>query len=125
MWVTSQGLPRSAAHPFHTRLNQILEEDYFDRYVEGASDSTRTMVGRDGRPGAISGCCWLAISKGLDAERAIAWRAADTFALREFSGWCCRTRRRIIRRLLARVALIDLETWPPVIDVAPTDPRVL
>ena len=25
MWVATQDLPRSAAHPFYTRLNQILE----------------------------------------------------------------------------------------------------
>jgi hypothetical protein len=42
--------------------------------------------------------------EGLDAERAIAWRAADLFALREFLGWCCPTRRRTIRRFLTRDA---------------------
>ena len=35
MWVATQDLPRSAAHPFHTRLNQILDEHDFDKYVEG------------------------------------------------------------------------------------------
>jgi hypothetical protein len=42
--------------------------------------------------------------EGLDAERAIAWRAADSFALREFLGWSCLKRRRITRRFRARVA---------------------
>jgi hypothetical protein len=32
MWVATQDIPRSAAHPFYTRLNQILDEDHFDRY---------------------------------------------------------------------------------------------
>jgi len=27
MWVATQALPRSAAHPFYTRLNQISDED--------------------------------------------------------------------------------------------------
>src|SRR5262245_22659453 len=30
MWVATQDLPRSAAHPFYARLNQILEEHGFD-----------------------------------------------------------------------------------------------
>ena len=34
MWVATQDLPRSAAHPFYTRLNQLLDQHDFDRYVE-------------------------------------------------------------------------------------------
>jgi hypothetical protein len=30
MWVATQDLPRSAAHPFYTRLNQILDTADFD-----------------------------------------------------------------------------------------------
>jgi hypothetical protein len=58
MWVATQDLPRSAAHPFYTRLNQVLETHDFDGYVEGsASASTRTTAGRAWRPTATSGCC--------------------------------------------------------------------
>ena len=38
MWVATNDLPRSAAHPFYTRLNQILETHDFDGYVEGLLD---------------------------------------------------------------------------------------
>ena len=31
MWVATQDLPRSAAHPFYARLNQILDQHDFDR----------------------------------------------------------------------------------------------
>jgi len=34
MWVATQDLPRTAAHPFYTRLNQILDTADFDGYVE-------------------------------------------------------------------------------------------
>ena len=34
MWVATQDLPRSAAHPFYTRLNQILDQHDIDGYVE-------------------------------------------------------------------------------------------
>ena len=33
MWVATQDLPRSAAHPFYSRLNQILDEHDFDGYA--------------------------------------------------------------------------------------------
>ena len=35
MWVATQDLPRSAAHPFYARLNQILDQHDFDGFVEG------------------------------------------------------------------------------------------
>ena len=34
MWVATQDLPRSAAHPFYTRLNQSLDNADFDGHVE-------------------------------------------------------------------------------------------
>ena len=48
MWVATQDLPRSAAHPFYARLNQILEQHGFDGYVEGLCER---FYADDGRPG--------------------------------------------------------------------------
>lgn len=48
--MATQDLPRSAAHPFYVRLNQILEQRDFDAYVEGE----RFYAG-DGRPGLPPG----------------------------------------------------------------------
>ena len=48
MWVATQDLPRSAAHPFYTRLNQILDKHDFDGYVEGLCQQ---FYADDGRPG--------------------------------------------------------------------------
>jgi len=57
-WVETNDLPRSAAHPSYTRLNQIRHKDDFDGYVEGlVNDSTRTTAGQGCRPDAISDCC--------------------------------------------------------------------
>jgi len=41
MWVATQDLPRTAAHPFYARLNQILDQHDFDRYVEGLTATNR------------------------------------------------------------------------------------
>ena len=87
MWVAIQDLPRSAAHPFYVRLNQILDQHDFDGYVEGLC---RRFYKDEGRPGLPPGRYFrlllIGYFEGLDAERAIAWRAADSFALREFLG---------------------------------------
>lgn len=87
MWVATSDLPRSAAHPFYTRLNQILDTHEFDGYVEGLCQRFYADEGRPGLPpGRYFRLLLIGYFEGLDAERAIAWRAADSFALREFLG---------------------------------------
>jgi transposase len=87
MWVATSDLPRSAAHPFYARVNQILDTHNFDGYVE---ELCQQFYADDGRPGLPPGRYFrlllIGYFEGLDAERAIAWRAADSFALREFLG---------------------------------------
>ena len=88
MWVATQDLPRSAAHPFYTRLNQILGQHDFDWYVERVCQRFYADDGRRGLPpGRYFRLLLIGYFEGLDAERAIAWRAADSFALREFLGF--------------------------------------
>jgi transposase len=87
MWVATTDLPRSAAHPFYTRLNQILDRHDFDGYVEGVCQRFYADEGRPGLPpGRYFRLLLIGYFEGLDAERAIAWRAADSFALRDFLG---------------------------------------
>jgi transposase len=87
MWVATQDLPLSAAHPFYARLNQILDQRDFDGYVE---ELCQQFYADDGRPGLPPSRYFrlllIGYFEGLDAERAIAWRAANSFALREFLG---------------------------------------
>jgi transposase len=87
MCLATEELPRSAAHPFYTRLNQILDAHDFDEYVEGRCARFYADEGRPGLPpGRYFRLLLIGYFEGLDAERAIAWRAADSFALREFLG---------------------------------------
>jgi len=87
MWVFTAGLPRSAAHPFYARLNQILHQHDFDGDVEGLCPRFYADVGRPGvPPGRYFRLLLIGYFEGLDAERAIACRAADSFGLREFLG---------------------------------------
>ena len=86
MWVATHDLPRSAAHPFYTRLNQMLDRHDFDGYVEGLCQRFYADEGRPGLPpGWYFRLLLIGYFEGLDAERAIAWRAADSFASETFS----------------------------------------
>ena len=88
MWVTTTDLPTAASHPFYRRLNRLLREHGFDDFVEAqcAGFYAETM----GRPGLPPGIYFrlllIGYFEGIDAERGIAWRAADSLALRDFLG---------------------------------------
>jgi transposase len=88
MWVATQDLPRSAAHPFYVRLNRVLDEAQFDAFVESACATFYAPVmGRPGLPpGRYFRLLLLGYFEGLDSERAIAWRAADSLSVRGFLG---------------------------------------
>jgi transposase len=88
MWVTTTDLPTAASHPFYRRLNQLLREHGFDDFVEAqcAGFYAATM----GRPGLPPGIYFrlllIGYFEGIDSELGIAWRAADSLALRDFLG---------------------------------------
>ena len=88
MWIATSDLPRTAAHPFYDRLNRILDDAGFDTFVE--AQCARFYADTLGRPSLAPGRYFrlllVGYFEGLDSERAFAWRAADSFALREFLG---------------------------------------
>jgi len=88
MWISTTDLPVSPGHPFYARLNAILDEAGFDRFAEEQCWQFYAPV--MGRPGLPSGRYFrlllLGYFEGLDAERGIAWRAADSLAVRSFVG---------------------------------------
>ena len=85
MWVATTDLPRNAGHPFYERLNRILSAAGFDAFVEGLCARFYTTMGRPSlAPGRYFRLLLLGYFEGLDSERAIAWRAADSLSLRAF-----------------------------------------
>ena len=86
MWVASADLPQSAGHPFYQRLNQVLDDAGFDAFVE--PQCARFYADGVGRPSLAPGRYFrlllLGYFEGLDSERAIAWRAADSLSIRHF-----------------------------------------
>ena len=88
MWVSATDLPVSPGHPFYARLNAILDEAGFDRFVEEQCQPFYAPVmGRPSLPpGRYFRLLLLGYFEGLDSERGIAWRAADSLAVRSFVG---------------------------------------
>jgi len=88
LWIPTQEIPAPPAHPFYQRLNEILKQNEFDVFVERIC--ARFYAPKMGRPGLIPGIYFrlllIGYFEGLDSERGIAWRTADSLALREFLG---------------------------------------
>ena len=88
IWIPTTDLPVSPGHPFYVRLNAILDEAGFDRFAEEQCQAFYAPVmGRPGLPpGRYFRLLLLGYFEGLDSERGIAWRAADSLAIRNFVG---------------------------------------
>ena len=88
MWVASADLPVSPGHPFYAKLNVILDEAGFDRFAEAECQQFYAPVmGRPSLPpGRYFRLLLVGYFEGLDSERGIAWRAADSLAVRSFVG---------------------------------------
>jgi transposase len=88
MWVATTSLPRSAGHPFYTRMNALLAEAQFDEFAEAqcAPYYAETLGRPSIPPGVYFRMLLVGYFEGLDAQRAIAWRCSDSLALREFLG---------------------------------------
>jgi len=88
MWVASSDLPVSPGHPFYERLNAILDEGGFDRFAEEqCREFYAPVMGRPSLPpGQYFRLLLVGYFEGLDSERGIAWRAADSLAVRNFVG---------------------------------------
>ena len=86
VWIANVELAQSPGHPFYQRLNELLEEEKFDEFVEGLC--RKFYAEKMGRPGLVPGVYFRSLLigyfEGIDSERGIAWRLADSLALRQF-----------------------------------------
>lgn len=88
VWVTTTDFPTAASHPFYTRLNHLLREHGFDDFAEAQCTTfyAETMGRPSLPPGIYFRLLLIGYFEAIDSERGIAWRAADSFALRDFLG---------------------------------------
>jgi transposase len=88
IWVEEKALAKGPSHPFYQRLNEVLERHGFDGFVEGLA--AKFYAPRFGRPSLPPPVYFrlllIGYFEGIDSERGIAWRVADSLTLREFLG---------------------------------------
>src|SRR5579859_7711435 len=86
IWIANADLARSPGHPFYQRLNELLDAEKFDEFVEGHCRKFYAAI--MGRPGLVPGIYFrsllLGYFEGIDSERGIAWRLADSLSMRKF-----------------------------------------
>src|SRR6266852_4063840 len=86
IWIAHTELAVAPGHPFYKRLNDLLEGAGFDEIVEGiCARFYHARLGRPSlRPGVYIRALLVGYFEGIDSERGIAWRVADSLALRRF-----------------------------------------
>src|SRR3990170_3177680 len=87
-WIAVDELPRSEGHVFYRKLNQLLREAGFDKFVERLCEPYyHDKLGRAGiPPGVYFRMLLVGYFEALGSQRGIAWRCADSLSLREFLG---------------------------------------
>ncbi len=88
LFVPHESVRHAAGHPFYQALEKILREANFDRRVEAMC--RKFYAEKQGRPSIPPGvyfrCLMIGFFEGIDSERGIAWRVADSLSLRSFLG---------------------------------------
>jgi hypothetical protein len=89
LFIPAASLPRSAAHPYYAKLNEVLAGWKFDEFVE--ERRARFHEDKIGRPSLAPGKYFrlllVGYFEGIDSERGIAWRCADSLSIRAFVGY--------------------------------------
>jgi transposase len=88
IWIAHTELASAPGHPFYQKLNELLEAEGFDGFVE--TRCAKFYAAKYGRPSLTPGIYFRSLLigyfEGIGAERGIAWRLADSLALRRFAG---------------------------------------
>ncbi len=88
LWIAHTELAAAPGHPFYEGLNELLKGEHFDAFVEGLC--AKFYAQKFGRPSLLPGIYFRSLLigyfEGIEAERGIAWRLADSLALRSFLG---------------------------------------
>ena len=90
LFVAADQLAQAPGHPFYQKLNALLDEAGFDRWVEGRCRQYYEQDEMRGRPSVPPGVyfrmLFVGYFEGLSSQRGIAWRCGDSLGLRQFLG---------------------------------------
>lgn len=111
-WVATSALPIGAAHPFYEQVNRIIDSRGFNAFVEDlCRPFYHERLGRPSLPPAVYFRLMLiGYFEGIDSERGIAWRIADSLGLRRFLGYSLTDGTPDHSTISRNRRLIDLET---------------
>ena len=88
LFIPRAHLATGPAHPFYSKLNEVLAKAGFDEFVEKLCARYYKDGGRPSiPPGVYFRMLFIGYFEGLDSQRGIAWRCADSLALRTFLGF--------------------------------------
>ena len=106
--VTYDELPRSPGHAFYDRLQEVLRAAGFDAFAEELCRPyyAAALGAPSLPPGRYFRMHLVGYFEGIDSERGLEWRCADSLSLRDFLGlelrqrvpdhsWLSRTRARL------------------------------
>jgi len=90
LWIAHHELTPGPGHRFYEKLNELLRDAAFDRhaeavcapYYEAAHVPGRTSVA----PGVYFRMHLVGFFEGIESERGLEWRFADSLSLRQFLG---------------------------------------
>jgi transposase len=112
LFVAAADLPRGVSHPFYAKLNEVLAGWKFDAFVE--ERCAKFYADKMGRPSLEPGKYFrlllLGYFEGIDSERGIAWRCADSMSVRSFIGYAIDEASADHSTISRTRRLIDLET---------------
>lgn len=87
LFLPTAQITRSPGHPFYHALNRILAKHRFDCHAEDLCAPYYKEGGRPSiEPGVYFRMLFIGYFEGLESERGIEWRCADSLSLREFLG---------------------------------------
>src|SRR5712692_8769741 len=88
LWVAHAEMATGPGHPFYKRLNELLDGEKFDEFCE--RECAQFYAENNGRPSLTPGTYFrlllVGYFEGIDSERGIAWRVADSLGLRQYLG---------------------------------------
>src|SRR6266849_1075612 len=82
LWIAQRELATAPGHPFYRRLNELLEAEKFDEWVEGLG--AKFYAEKNGRPSLTPGIYFRSLLIGY--FEGIDRRVADSLGLRRFLG---------------------------------------
>ena len=90
LWIAHDEISQGPGHRFYETLNELLRDAAFDRYAEALCAPYYEAAHVPGRKSVAPGIYFrmhlVGFFEGIESERGLEWRFADSLSLRQFLG---------------------------------------